>query len=544
MNTAPPVQTTPPPTSADVQTAPSQVNTTIPQQPAQAAPPAPGINPNVVHDTLFGRAAKFLMGNTTSYSIDPQTGKTIATQTPQKPGSLFRSILAGALLGGASAQEAHSQNPNMGGTGGAMIGGAAGIKNNVQMDLLKRQQAQQQFKNQQDAEDMQMKQDDAKSLDTLRKAQIAQANAETLRTNALTQSTNLAMHRDIAANGKQSVADYDAAGLQPIFKDIPESEMQQTIKNRPGASAFDWEPTGVKTTLDDKGNPQFEYTYSAYDPKGKISVSQGTIDLWKKDGMDKYYPELFNVVKAGKQVDAQQYIELKRTDQQLFNDTLTRQKADQQSQEAISRIHLQNAQAARAVAATMKDRQEISDAAIGKKASEQFGNALQELNDVGGDFSKLKPSSRVIIGESASKLMPSITQEIRELQASNDPAQQPKIDELFDQLDQLRNLSASAMLSTHTSPVPTSGGVPAGATTATNPKTGQKMYSTDGGKSWNPVPTTAAPKMVTVHGAGATQEVPDNELAGFLAKNPEFKVVPAASVMPTPAAQPNNYSGR
>src|SRR6185312_5294811 len=300
--------TPPPDASAQVQTTPSQVNTTVPRQPIQSAPAPPPVNPNLVHDTLFGKAAKFLMGNTTNYSIDPKTGQTITTQTPQTPGSLFRSILAGAILGGSAATEAHNQNPQMGGAAGATLGGAAGIKNNVQMDQLNRRNAQQQFQNQQSAQDMQMKEDDANSRDNLRKAQIAQANSETLRTNALTQATNLAMHRDVAANGKQSVADYDPAGLQPVFKDIPESDMQQTIKNRPGASAFDWEPTGVKTTIDAKGNPQYEYTYSAYDPKGKISVSQGTIDLWKKDGMDKYYPELFNIVKAGKQINAQQYI--------------------------------------------------------------------------------------------------------------------------------------------------------------------------------------------------------------------------------------------
>src|SRR6185312_15299270 len=218
------------------------------------------------------------------------------------------------------------------------------------------------------------------------------------------------------------------------------------------------------------------------------SVSQGTIDLWKKDGMDKYYPELFNIVKAGKQIDAQQYIELKRTDQQLFNDTLTRQKTELANQETEARINLQNKQAAHAVVETMKGRQEIADNALDKKTSEQFGNALQELNDVGGDFYKLKPSSRVIIGESASKLMPSITSEIRELQAANDPSQQPKIDQLFDQLDQLRGLSASALLSTKGTTPPPTGGVPAGATIATNPQTGQKVFSIDGGKTWNPVP--------------------------------------------------------
>gem|GEM_PF-7032065 len=57
--------------------------------------------------------------------------------------------------------------------------------------------------------------------------------------------------------------------------------MQYLIQNRPGASTFDWEATGVKLSTGPDGKPTYQYTYSAYDPKGKVPVSAGTIAQWK-----------------------------------------------------------------------------------------------------------------------------------------------------------------------------------------------------------------------------------------------------------------------
>lgn len=480
--------TPPPDASAQVQTTPSQVNTTVPRQPIQSAPAPPPVNPNLVHDTLFGKAAKFLMGNTTNYSIDPKTGQTITTQTPQTPGSLFRSILAGAILGGSAATEAHNQNPQMGGAAGATVGGAAGIKNNVQMDQLNRRNAQQQFENQQAAEREQREASESDTHQKLFKAQIAESNLQQLRLNQLIQGTSFDQHRAIAVAGQAQSKPYLDAGIAPAVDNLPESEFTQYLRDHPGSSSLDWEHTGVKTVIAPDGTPHFENTLTAFDPKGPVTISKATHDQWEKDGVFKRFPEYDNATQPGKTLTAQQFIAVKRNADMVRADALTRKKEELANQETEARINLQNKQAAHAVVETMKGRQEIADNALGKKTSEQFGNALQELNDVDGDFSKLKPSSRVIIGESASKLMPSITSEIRELQAANDPSQQPKIDQLFDQLDRLRGLAASALLSTKGTTPPPTGGVPAGATIATNPQTGQKVFSIDGGKTWNPVP--------------------------------------------------------
>ena len=249
-----------------LQTEQPQNTATIPQQQPQPAPvatQAPAIHPQIAGDALFGRAAKMLMGQSTSYQIDPQTGQTVATQTPNKPGAFFKNILNSAILGGAAAEEAHNKNPYMGFGGGAVSGGAGAIQDARQQDILKRQQAQEQFNNQQKAAQEQREQQGFDTEQQVRKAQIAQANAETYRTNVLTQGDSLKQHTDVAAIGQQHFSDYDKAGLQPVVKDVPESQMQEMMKNRPGASTLDWEATGVKMGVGPDGQPTYEYSYTA-----------------------------------------------------------------------------------------------------------------------------------------------------------------------------------------------------------------------------------------------------------------------------------------
>src|SRR5208337_1803560 len=108
-------------------------------------------------------------------------------------------------------------------------------------------------------------------------------------------------------------------------------------------------------------------------------------------------------------------------------------------------INKDNAQSAEAFAAASKDRQEMKDAALGKTQAEQFNNALTELNTVGGDFDKLKPSSRVIISESMNKMVPYLTGEYKDILASNDPDSQQKAGEVLNQIQNLTSLGTRAL---------------------------------------------------------------------------------------------------
>lgn len=436
------------PVAAQVQPNFMQGGAPVVAQPAQApAQPSPQ-DATALHDSMIGKAFKILSGQNTQYTIDPQTGKMTTTEVPNTPGQFFKNVVAAALVGGAASASHAREN---GGSPLAAVaeGGAANINRNQALDQERIQRAQQDYKNQLTAQNEQredekqrLDQQNFQSEEVLRKAQIAHANAETVRTNQLTQGDSFTTHQKVAEAGQQHFSDYKDAGLQPVAKDISESEMADFMKNRPGASALDWEATGTKLTKDANGQPVYEQTYTAYDPKGKIPVSKGTLDQWKKDGMDKYYPDVFNNVKPGRELDVNQYIALKRKDAELFNNNLVREKADQESDVAKARINEANASAARSYAEIGKVKQEIADDALGKKQSEQFGKALQELDGVGGDFSKLKPSSRVLIGESTSKLVPGLTKEIGDAIANGDDE---RAKDLMGELDNIRHLTTSAL---------------------------------------------------------------------------------------------------
>jgi hypothetical protein len=123
-----------------------------PQQQASAA--------DVDHHSRLGRVAAALLGKQKEFSVDPQTGQTVTTEVPQKPGDLFRHILAGAILGGAAAHQGQvsvdpvtGQRTRMasGPLAGFFAGGTAVMEANAAGEKSRYERAEQQFKNQQTA---------------------------------------------------------------------------------------------------------------------------------------------------------------------------------------------------------------------------------------------------------------------------------------------------------------------------------------------------------------------------------------------------------
>lgn len=81
--------------------------------------------------------------NDTAVTVDPNTGNTVETQTPSKPGDQFKRILAGALTGMA----AGATQPRPGFAKGIGVGGVASMQLRQQMADRQREQAQQEFAN-------------------------------------------------------------------------------------------------------------------------------------------------------------------------------------------------------------------------------------------------------------------------------------------------------------------------------------------------------------------------------------------------------------
>jgi hypothetical protein len=344
---------------------------------------------------------------------------------------------------GAGAGASGSQNDAGSGWSAAGRGAAAAQQGMQQQQQQRAAEAQKQWENQRQAN-----QDSQEEI--LRKAQIAHENAATLQLNAATQGTDLDIHQKVADMGKASVADFKAAGVQPVVDGLSESQMAQYIQDHPGSGSLDWVHTGVKlsTVKDANGNevPNYEYTLSAYDPKAKVPVSQATYDEWKKNGLFDRYPEYDSILKNGnKTLTVAQYGAIKGDAEKVAADNYTKQKQDLDLKKDQAAIDADNARRSESLANTHKINQEISDASLGKTQSEQFNKALEELNNKGGNFDQLTPSSRVVIAESMDKMVPALTAEYKDILASDDPDAQAKAGDVLSQIQNLTSLGTRAL---------------------------------------------------------------------------------------------------
>jgi hypothetical protein len=163
---------------------PSQAASPTPQAaPAPAAQPAqpaqPAVPAHVLNDSVLGKAVRALSsaihGRQTQYTVNPQTGETEETTAPAKPGTVFRNLLLGALVGGAVGSEGHG-----GFVQGFARGGAAGAAQAQAQDAQRRQQGQQQFENQLKARHEQSEQSDAEQRRQYYSALIAHQNILTV----------------------------------------------------------------------------------------------------------------------------------------------------------------------------------------------------------------------------------------------------------------------------------------------------------------------------------------------------------------------------
>jgi hypothetical protein len=546
-----------PPADVSTQNSPNAGALTPPAQtPVALAPPqqpaAPAIPPHIGKLAGLGHIFNTLAGGQTQYNVDPKTGQTVSSTVPRKPGQMFRDMLAGALMGG-SAGAGHDFGV------GAVKGGAAVVQDQRQQDLLRRNQAQQQFGNQLEAQRNQREQTGFETSETLKKAEIAHMNIQTVRENQLIQGESFKIHAEQSDFGKAQIQPFLDAGIKPVYKDIPESQMQDIIKNNKDAGTLMWEPTGVKTGIDKNGAPTYESTYTAVNPEGQITVTQGMLDTFKKSGMDTYDPGLFDTLKPGRTIDARQYMSLVNRSQGLMNNKLANEKTQAETEEARAR-------GKQAQAAAAKDYAERDNYLEGKNKAGAFNKALANLNKV-GDFDKLTAGDKLILGESArdsakgaldaykiakgandetaasealqdyqfynglvksslgQKPAPTASgaaapaagtpegEAARTAQTLGQQAQEKQDKDLVSQYEKFTGSNAQlagalggqsdvirATLKSNpkwttaekaryirsvTQPSGGGGGtIPPGALTASNPQTGQKKYSTDGGKTW------------------------------------------------------------
>jgi hypothetical protein len=369
------------------------------------AGPDPSAMKHVSKLASIGHVFNTLAGTSNEYSIDPQTGQTVATPVKQKPGQMFRNMLAGALMGGAAG--AGAGDP----TAGFVKGGAAVIGDQRQQDLVKRGQAQEQFKNQLASNEENRKQQEFNTNQEYMKAQIAHANISVVRENQLIQNENFDFHTKAANWGK---AQFDAianSGVKPVYRDVPESEMNDMLKNSPGSSTLKWYATGVKNSIGADGKPTYEETYSAINPTDKVKLTPALLDSWKEAGLDKYFPDVFNQ-KSGYELNPQDFVSISQRAHDLMLDKLAQGKLSAETDEAIAR-------GKQATAAAAKDYAERDNYLEGKNKAGAFNKALKNLNDK-GSFDKLDAGDKLVLGESASKALDGAVNAYKAAKANGD----------------------------------------------------------------------------------------------------------------------------
>lgn len=405
--------------------------------PAGAPPtdvPAPQ-QPQVKGPSPWQRAVHALLGSQTEYQQTPNGP--VPVQTPNKPGQLFRSILAGAILG-AGAGTANAEHNAGSGWNAAGAGAAAVQKNAEVQDQQKQQQAQQQFENQRQV-------DQDKQQELLRKSSIALNNAQTLRINHELQGQDFDQHVKIAALGRAGVQPFEDAGIAPVASNISESQMHQYIQDHPEATGYDWEPVSVKTVMvkDANGNetPSYESVYSAYDPKGKVTVPASTIAEWKKAGVFDRYPEYEAALSNNRTLPASTYVQVKGDANKVIADNLAKTKTQNDLLKDAATIKEIEARTKQALASAYNENMSAQEKKDAKNKQAALDTAWDHLAKAGNDPNKepMTAEDRITIARNAQPLIQDSLNAIKV--AAADMTQQDRLPELWANYQSLSRLA-------------------------------------------------------------------------------------------------------
>ena len=420
----PPPQVQNPVSQDQVASGPGPQQFQPPTQPQPQAPAPQGPSP-------WQRAVHALLGSQTEFNQTPNGP--VPVQVQNKPGQLFRSILAGAILG-AGAGTANAEHSAGSGWNAAGQGAAAAAKGQQEQQQQRAAQAQQQFENQRQAN-----QDTQEEM--VRKAQIAEANANTLRINKESQGLDYTQHKEISDAGKAAVQAYDDAGIHPVAEAIPESQMQQYLQDHPGASALDWEHTGVKTAIGPDGTPTYEYTLSAYDPKGKVTVPPALYNQWKKDGVFDRYPEYGQILANGKTLSAGQFIQVKKDAEKVQADNLA--KTNQGLETTLKQTQIDEAKAGikQRLASAWNESLSAKEKQDQEKEKNSLNTAWDHLAAAGNDPSKapMTAQDRITIARNAQPLIQDALSAIKT--AAADPSQADQLPDLWSHYQSLTKLA-------------------------------------------------------------------------------------------------------
>jgi hypothetical protein len=239
----------------------------------------------------------------TGYQTDTSGTMTPTPAPPDTTGSRLRRIAQAALIGLAAGSKIDPNDPAMkSGAGRALAGLGAGAEGErdyqQQQDLLKRSQATEQFKQQQQAK--------------LDQAQNAHILLETMGLRQNLMQKDLETNQNVASLGADQVEAAIGGGNQIVGqRDMPEDQLSQFRNDHPEYLNYTPILSRVQPKVDAQGNPitdpktgvqQLDRMYTMVDMKKPIQMTASMIDHLNKVG----FPGA-DQLKAGQELDPKQF---------------------------------------------------------------------------------------------------------------------------------------------------------------------------------------------------------------------------------------------
>ena len=281
---------------------------------------------------LTGSLIRGLSGEHTEYTVDPNTGQTVPTTVKDKPGSVFKSILAYGLMGGQGiGPKEGEQNFAQGLLAGLGGGTREATEQKEKLDQERRAQAQQQYANQLKANEEQRQNKELSMKEQLNNAAIANYTATT----SMEKFNLMHAYQENQHGAVQAMQAKDepilhlseSAGIKPIHENLSPTDYQKLLadNNSPEGQqvrAHTVIPivTGQNATTNPDGSLSWTPVISLYPVAAKYTAD--TLSQLKDAGYketDPLYKDVALKVKNGSPVEPRELLNVYKEIGQHFD---------------------------------------------------------------------------------------------------------------------------------------------------------------------------------------------------------------------------------
>lgn len=340
---------------------------------------------------MVGKLMSGLQGQHTEYTIGPN-GETVPQTVKEKPGSVFKSIVAYGLLGGQGIGPKEGEQTFAQGLLAGLGGGMRTARTEQEKaDQLRRQQAQQDFANRQKADEAQRQNKELEMKQKLNDAAIANYTGEKVMRDyqlmMMHQENQLGGVKQLVARDAPMLQTFQAAGMKPIHEGLNAQEFQKLLAdNTNDINAHKVIPivTGYEPHNNSDGSITWEPVGALYPPGTKYTAD--TLSQLKDAGYkesDPLYKDVALKIKNGSSVDPREFLTTYREIGQHFD--YAKNRSEIAKNDAI--IAHERAETAEAGVRT-----QMAKLGLEQQQSAQLGKEL--FNHIGTDQGFTRPGSK------------------------------------------------------------------------------------------------------------------------------------------------------